>query len=124
MAVTIAELIAKREDIAAKKKQLYDIETSIGEIVVKPPSGTLVAESWAMKSDYESNKYLVHSCIVNPNLRDGDLLKAYNCVEPTDIVDKIFESGEVNRLAVTLLRLGGFRNNELVTKLHDESKNS
>ena len=38
MAVTVADLIARREEIKNKRKELYDIETSVGTIIVKPPT--------------------------------------------------------------------------------------
>ena len=38
MALTVADLIARRDEIKNGRKSLYDIETSLGTITVKPPS--------------------------------------------------------------------------------------
>ena len=44
MAVSIKELIAKKEALTQRKKQKYDIETSAGVLTVKMPSRAHVAE--------------------------------------------------------------------------------
>ena len=44
-AVTIADLIAQREQFKQKRKDLYDLETSIGTITVKQPTVKLVDET-------------------------------------------------------------------------------
>ena len=45
MAISIADLIAKKEDIRRAKKAKYDIKTSIGTLTVKKPTASLVAET-------------------------------------------------------------------------------
>ena len=45
MAVTIADLIAQRDQIKNKRKELYDLETSIGTITVKQPSLKTIEET-------------------------------------------------------------------------------
>lgn len=45
MSISINELIAKREEINARKAQKLTIETSIGEVVAKKPSNSLMAEA-------------------------------------------------------------------------------
>lgn len=121
MAVSINELIARREEIKARKAELYDIETSVGEIVCKVPSAALVAESWDMSSA-EGNKNLVYQCCVEPNLKDKDLQSAFKCAEPFDVVDEIFLPGEVSKIAGQLLKIAGFTGN-VTSKLHDKVKN-
>lgn len=118
MAVTISELIKKRDDIKAKKEALYDLETSVGTITCSVPDAALVAEAWDMQDTSEGNKHLVFSCCVDPKLTDKELLAAYDCSEPFDIVTEIFQAGEVAKIAGALLRLAGFTGS-VATKLHE-----
>lgn len=122
MALTINELIARRDELKARKTELYDIETSIGEITCRVPDAALVSESWDMAKSADGNKNLVYQCCVEPNLKDRDLHKAFNCAEPFDIVTEIFQAGEVAKIAGELLRLAGFGAN-VTSKLHDAVKN-
>ena len=43
MSISINELIAKREEINARKAQKLTIETSIGEVVAKKPTASIMA---------------------------------------------------------------------------------
>lgn len=122
MAISISELIAKRGDIKAAKAALYDLETSVGTITCRIPSADIVAESWDMQDTSDGNKNLVFHCCVEPNLRDKDLLEAYGCAEPFDIVTEIFQAGEVAKIAGHLLKLAGFNGN-VTSKLHKKIKN-
>lgn len=118
MAVSIEELIEMKEAVAAAKKETYDLETSIGVITVKKPTAAMVLESKATEGD----AYLVLNCVVSPNLKDAKLQEAYGCVEPTDIVRKLFDAGEMTRIAVAILDCAGYNKN-IVRKVHDDAKN-
>lgn len=119
MAVTIADLIAKKEELTNRKKRLYDLETSAGTMTVKLPTRAFMAEA----SDLEdTNAYLVYNCIVSPDLSDKSLQKAYGCVEPTDIVDKLFDPGEVVGITNKIMELAGWRK-DIQSELHKETKN-
>ena len=121
MAVSIEELIEMKEAVAAAKKEKYDMETSIGVITVKKPTAAMVLESKATEGDGDA--YLVLNCVVSPNLKDAKLQEAYGCVEPTDIVRKLFDAGEMTRIAVAILDCAGYNKN-IVRKVHDDAKNS
>lgn len=122
MAVTINELIAKKEMIDKKKKQLYDLETSVGTITVKIPSGALVSEAIDMPKAVEGNKHLIYESVVAPDLKSHELHKAFGVVEPIDVVSAIFPVGEVNAIAGKLLDIGGY-NRKITATLHEEIKN-
>ena len=120
MAVSIAELIAKKEELANAKKATYDLETSIGVLTVKKPSAILVLESRTTEGSGEN--YLILNCVVSPNLKDLELQKAYDCVEPTDIVTKLFDAGEASKISMAILDCAGY-NKDIVKKVHEEVKN-
>ena len=120
MAVSIEELIEMKEAVAAAKKETYDLETSIGVITVKKPTAAMVLESRATEGDGDA--YLVLNCVVSPNLKDAKLQEVYGCVEPTDIVRKLFDAGEMTRIAGAILDCAGYGKN-IVRKVHDDAKN-
>lgn len=120
MAVSIEELISKKEEIAKKKKERYDLETSIGIITVKKPTKAFVAEALDLKEG--NDEYTVYNLCVAPNLKDEKLRKAYGCADPLDIVNKLFEPGEVVAIAKAIMAKAGYGEN-LEAKIHEEVKN-
>ena len=121
--LTIEELIGKKDNIAAKKKALYDIETSIGTLVVKLPTSKLLADSFNFSSSMEGNKYIVYECTVSPDLKNKELQKAYDVAgDPMDIVPAIFAPGEITRIASAILDEAGYKDRIKLT-LHKEIKN-
>lgn len=105
MSVSINELIAKREEIKARKSQKLTIQTSIGEVVAKKPTTLLMTE--ALGLDGDNDEYIVYNCLVEPNLKDKDLQQAYDCSEPMDIVGKLFEFGEIKAISDVLIKSVG-----------------
>lgn len=120
MAVSIADLIAKKESIAAKKKQLYDVKTSVGTMTFKAPTKALMSEVFDLSED--NDEYLIYNSVVNPDLSDKKLQEAYGCMEPTDIVDKLLLPGEVRFVARAITKTVGYYK-EIATELHEEVKN-
>jgi len=56
----------------------------------------------------------VYSVISEPNLKDKELQKAYECKEPHDIVKKIFTDGEIGDIMDFVIEKGGFKNGRVV----------
>ena len=121
MAISIADLIAKKEDIRRDKKEKYDIKTSIGTLTVKKPTASLVAETNELEDGNE--EYLIINSVVEPDLKEPQLLKAYGCIEPTDIVRKLFDAGEIMALSRTIMSTAGYNAGNLESKLHEDAKN-
>ena len=121
MAISMADLIAKKEDIEKAKKAKYDIETSIGTLTIKKPTAALVAEANELVDGIDD--YLIINSVVEPDLKDAQLLKAYGCLEPTDIVRKLFDAGEIVALARTIMSTAGYNAGNLESKLHEDAKN-
>lgn len=119
MAISVKELIENKEAIEGSKKARYDLETSAGVMTFKLPSRALVLEAMQLE---DPDSYVIVNCAVEPNLRDPELLKAYGCMEPTDLPDKIFEAGEVPALSGKLSGLAGFRKN-IHAEVHEVVKN-
>lgn len=68
-------------------------------IVIETPSKEFCMDVIDMTKDEEQAKnadaYMVYSLVKEPDLKDKELQKAYDCVEPIDIVDKLFTQGEI-----------------------------
>lgn len=126
--LTLNDLISKKEQLnrnnKEKKKQELYLEQLDAIVTIEEPDIALVSESGELASDknYEGNSddYLVYNILVDPNLKDPELQKAYDCTEPTDIVSAIFDIGTVAGIAKEGLRLAGF---ESQVKQVDELKN-
>ena len=119
MAVSIKELIDKKESIEARKQRLFDIETSAGTITVKQPTRFLAMDIADMT---DGDSYVILHCTVEPNLKDKALQDAYGCLEPTDLPHKIFDAGEVNAIARKIMECAGYRK-DVTAVVHETIKN-
>ena len=124
MAVTVADLIAQREQIKNKRKNTYDLETSIGTITVKQPTAKMIEENLKIEGGgRQSDIELIFDCVINPNLKDKDLQQAYGCTAPSDIVPMLFQTGEIGAIAAAIMRCAGY-GKSIEYKIHEEVKNS
>lgn len=70
----------------------------------------------------EGDSYFILNQTVEPNLKDEKLQKAYDCAEPTDIVRRLFDPGEVPAIAKKIAMLAGY-GKDIESKIHDDLKN-
>lgn len=109
--ISIADLLERKDQLKNKKNQtktLY-IESLDSHIVIQKPSRALVNEALSMDGD-KADEHIVYNCVIKPNLKSADLQKGFGCVEPTDIVDMLFEAGEVTAISGHSLQLAGYGN--------------
>ena len=121
MAVSIQELIEQKEKIQAAKKQQYDLETSIGTITVKKPTRAVVLEAMGLDS-VDTDPYIILNATVSPNLKDTSLQESYGCMDPMDVVGKLFDSGEIASISKAIMKCAGY-GDDIKTGVHDEVKN-
>lgn len=119
--VSVQDLIQRKDQILAKKDELYDLSTSVGVITVRKPSKALAMETLDLEAD-SRDAYLILHTVVSPDLKDKDLQKAYGCAEPTDIIGKLFDAGEVPSIANKIMQCAGY-NKDISAKLHEDVKN-
>lgn len=112
--ITIKDLLANKEQLKkknAEKETLY-IKSLAGNITIIEPSKALCMEVIEMAQDNarsdKADAYMVYNCVVEPNLKDAGLQKEFGCVEPTDIVDILFKSGETASITGHCLQLAGY----------------
>mgnify|MGYP002625054378 CR=1 FL=1 len=124
MAVTtIQELIAQREKIQAKRQRLWELTTSLGVMVFKAPTAAMFTEADALEKTGNGNTYLIYNCAVEPNLASAELQKSFGVFEPLEIVNALFEPGEIARIAGKLLEISGYTKNNILAKVHEDVKN-
>lgn len=118
--VTIKELIAQKESFDKRKNQTRELYVASleGTVTIRKPSRELCLD--ALEMDKTGDQYLVYNCIVEPNLKSEELQKEFGCVTPMEIIEKIFEPGEVASIAKACVELAGYGDS---VKVVDEIKN-
>lgn len=113
--ISLKDLIANKEKFERKnggELVTLRLERLDANIVIETPSKEFCMDVFDMTNDEERTKqadaYMVYSIVKEPNLKDAELHKAYDCVEPTDIVEKIFTFGEVQAIVNKGFELAGF----------------
>jgi len=107
--ITLAELLRRKEQMLESKKikktgTLY-VKSLDGTITIEGPDSALAKESQEMEG---GDAYLVYQCMVEPDLKSKELHEAFSCVEPMEIVEKIFDVGEIPQIAMECLKLSGY----------------
>lgn len=120
--LTVDELIERKELLDERKQQLFEIETPAGTLLCRQPTASIISAADKIKDPTTSNCYMIMECVVEPNLKDGKLQKAFGCFEAPDIVRKIFKHGEIVRIADQLLEISGYRA-DVSHKIHETVKN-
>ena len=120
--LTISELIDNKEKFQTKndiKEELY-LDQLDATITIIKPERSLVMDTIEMANDKkfegDSDDFFVYNIVVEPNLKDPELQKAYGCVEPVDIVSEIFDIGTISGIAKAGMKLGGYESNVTVVE--------
>jgi len=107
--LSLTDLIKEKEKYQVKsglKQELY-VEEMDATITIVQPDRSVVMD--AIES--ESDDYMVYNIVTEPNLKDPELHKAYGCIEPIDIVSKVFYPGAITGIAKAGLKLAGYESN-------------
>jgi len=112
--LTVSDLISKKEKLLSKDdvtEELY-IPSLDSSITIRKPSRALCLDTIEKAQDNRTKDmadiYMVYNCVVEPNLKDKKLHKEFSCTEPTDIVEKIFEVGEIGAISGKCLEMAGY----------------
>ena len=107
--ITLQELIRRKEQMLESKKQpktaTLFIKSLGGTITIESPTAALARDAQEMDN---GDAYMVYSCVVEPCLKSKELQTEFCCVDPMEIVEKIFEVGEIPQIAVECLKLAGY----------------
>ncbi|SCY93032.1 phage tail assembly chaperone [Alkaliphilus peptidifermentans] len=112
--LTVTDLIKKKEQLKQKEKsteELY-VPSLDSYIIIQKPSRALCMEALSVaQNDSTQDKadlHMVYNCVVEPNLKDIKLQEEFSCVEPMEIVEKIFEAGEIGSISGYCLKMAGY----------------
>ena len=114
--ITLTDLLARKEQSDKDKMKgatIYSKELGGNIPVVKLPTSSIlekmdqVDETSNMRDNMEWNIEIIYAHV--PMLKSQELQEAYECEEPTDIVEKVFDGniGAIGRFASELLSLYG-----------------
>lgn len=119
--LTLQKLIARADQGKRDKKELRQlyVKSQDGVITIMKPSRDLIYDALDMDT-LEGDKYLVYNSVVEPDLKNKDLHKAYKVITPIDIVDALFDPGEVADISKEIVRLAGYVDS---VKVVDDLKN-
>ncbi len=112
--LTVTDLIRKKEELKQKENQREEIYVPSLEayIIVKKPTRALCMEALSIAQNEstqdKADLHMVYNCVIEPNLKDEKLQEEFGCVEPTDIVEKIFEAGEIGSISGYCLQMAGY----------------
>lgn len=113
--LTVTDLLKNKEQYEVKKDVTEDvyIERLDLDILVQKPEKSLCVETMQMSRDEkqtdQADEYMVYNIVIEPNLKDPELQKAYECKEPIEIVNKIFEAGEIAQISEIGFELNGYK---------------
>ena len=109
--LTLAELLKRKEQMLESKKTKKTIDLYVksidATITIKEPDGALCRDANDMDA-VVGDKYLCYECITEPNLKSKEVQDAFGCTEPMDVVDIIFEPGEIPQIAIECMKLAGY----------------
>ena len=120
--ITLQELIRRKEQMIESKKQpktaTLFVKSLGGTITIESPTSALAKDAQEMDN---GDAYMVYSCVTEPCLKSKELQTEFGCVDPMEIVDMIFEPGEIPQIAIECLKLAGYVDG---VKVVDDIKNS
>lgn len=112
--LTLTQLIQNKEKYQVKSdttEELF-IDRLGGSITIRKPERSLCLECMEMANDEKRQEqadiHMVYNIVSEPNLKDPELHKEFGCAEPYDIVEKIFEVGEISHISGTGMELAGY----------------
>jgi hypothetical protein len=123
--LSIAEILKRKDELknkVNKTARLY-IDSLESEIVIKAPDRQLAFEliAKAQAGDDKADLHAVYECCIEPNLKSKELQEGLGVFAPIDVVDAIFDAGEVASISGHILQLAGF--GQGVQKVVDDLKN-
>ena len=119
--ITLQKLLRRKEQMLEAKKTpktaaLY-IKSLDGTITIEGATSALAKDAQEMEN---GDIYLVYQCVTDPCLKAKELQEGFGCIEPMEIVEKLFDPGEIPQISVECLRLSGYIDG---VKAVDEIKN-
>lgn len=108
--LTLKDILNRKEFFKNKNKETKElyIKRLNANIVISKPDAALCSDCFDMGENHEANRYFIYEIIQEPNLKDEELHKEFGVEEPLDIVDELFDTGEIASIATEGMKLAGF----------------
>ena len=96
--------------VATYHSDMLEGDIEIHKIPVDKVFELIDIEDDSMIGQYKANCELIYECV--PAFHDSELIAAYECVEPYDVVSKVFNDNmaEITKLIQIILGLYGLNN--------------
>jgi hypothetical protein len=107
--ITLKDILKRKEYFKNSRnetKELY-VKSLDANIVIAKIDRELYLEALDMERG-EGDIHLVYNSIVEPNLKDADLHKEFDISVPYEILDEIFEAGEISSISNEILKFSGY----------------
>lgn len=120
--LTVTDILKEKEKYSVDKQETKDVTISRlnADVLIRKPEKSLCMETFQMGRDEDTadsaDAYMVYNTIVEPNLKDAALQAEFGVREPLEIVDQIFEPGEVAQLAELAMEMAGFKKGIVAVK--------
>lgn len=108
--VTLKDILKRKEFFENKKNQTMElfVKSLDGNIVISKPDRELCMDCLDMEDPSEGDRYFVYEIVKEPNLQSTELHEAFGVDVPMDIIDKIFDPGEVSSIAKEGMKFAGY----------------
>jgi hypothetical protein len=107
--LSLKDILKRKEYFKNRKnetKELY-VKSLDANIVIAKIDRELYLEALDMERG-EGDIHLVYNSIVEPNVKDTDLHKEFDISVPCEILDVIFEAGEITNISNEILKFSGY----------------
>lgn len=108
----LQDLINKAGEHRQSKNKTLEIyvKSFDGIFKMKKPSNALLLESLDIASEdaHEGDIHLIYNSVIEPNLKSEELQESYGVARPVEIVDELFDLGEIKAVATILAESAGY----------------
>ncbi|MBQ0079693.1 MAG: hypothetical protein KBS66_07390 [Eubacterium sp.] len=66
---------------------------------------------------YDANINVCVTGIVEPSMKDKNLMEKFSCSTPAELLEKLFRPSEINHIAEVIGELSGFGSEDLITEV-------
>lgn len=120
--LTVLDILKEKEKYSVDKQQTEEVTISRlnVDVVIRKPEKSLCIESLQMTRDEDTadtaDAYMVYNTMVEPDLKDTELHTLFGIKDPLEIVDQLFEPGEVAQLSELAMEMAGFKKGVVAVK--------
>lgn len=108
----LQDLINKAGEHRQSKNKTLEIyvKSFDGIFKMKKPSNALLLESLDIANEdaHEGDIHLIYNSAIEPNLKSEELQESYGVARPVEIVDELFDLGEIKAVATILAESAGY----------------